>query len=101
MSNLLVKHGHTFSPAKLRYLSELLIGFTRAAFRALAGRTKILCEINRLTARPGNENISWPASYDYIPGGWCSRDVISLYDVVGRSAEVTIVDAPLYTMVRL
>jgi hypothetical protein len=28
-----------------------------------------------------------------------SRDVISLYDVVGRGAEVTIVDAPLYTIV--
>jgi hypothetical protein len=27
-----------------------------------------------------------------------SRDAISLYDLIGRGAEVTIVDAPLYTM---
>jgi hypothetical protein len=31
--------------------------------------------------------------------GMRSRDVISLYDLVGLGAEVTIVDAPLYTKV--
>jgi lipoprotein-anchoring transpeptidase ErfK/SrfK len=42
---------------------------------------------------PEERNIGFPASYGCIR--MRSSDIINLYDVVGRGAEVTIVDAPL------
>lgn len=42
-------------------------------------------------------NIGRPASYGCIR--MCSRDIVHLYDLVGRGAEVTIVDAPLTSVV--
>ena len=46
---------------------------------------------------PEERNIGRPASYGCIR--MRSRDIIDLYNFVGRGAEVTIVDAPLYTLV--
>ena len=42
---------------------------------------------------PEERNIGFPASYGCIR--MRSSDIINLYEVVGRGAEVTIVDAPL------
>jgi lipoprotein-anchoring transpeptidase ErfK/SrfK len=46
---------------------------------------------------PEERNIGRPASYGCIR--MRSGDIIDLYNFVGRGAEVTIVDAPLYTLV--
>jgi len=46
---------------------------------------------------PEERNIGHPASYGCIR--MCSRDIVHLYDLVGRGAEVTIVDAPLTDVV--
>jgi lipoprotein-anchoring transpeptidase ErfK/SrfK len=46
---------------------------------------------------PEERNMGQPASYGCIR--MRSRDIIDLYSFVGRGAEVTIVDAPLYTLV--
>lgn len=46
---------------------------------------------------PEERNIGHPASYGCIR--MCSRDIVHLYDLVGRGAEVTIVDAPLTSVV--
>ena len=42
---------------------------------------------------PEERNIGFPVSYGCIR--MRSSDIINLYEVVGRGAEVTIVDAPL------
>jgi len=47
---------------------------------------------------PEERNIGLPASYGCIR--MRSRDVIELYDIVGRGAQVTIVDAPLEMVLR-
>jgi lipoprotein-anchoring transpeptidase ErfK/SrfK len=46
---------------------------------------------------PEERNIGFPASYGCIR--MRSSDIINLYEVVGRGAEVTIVDAPLAAVV--
>jgi lipoprotein-anchoring transpeptidase ErfK/SrfK len=46
---------------------------------------------------PEERNIGFPASYGCIR--MRSSDIINLYEVVGRGAEVTIVDAPLTAVV--
>src|SRR5204863_7933125 len=46
---------------------------------------------------PEERNIGLPASYGCIR--MRSSDIINLYEIVGRGAEVTIVDAPLATVV--
>lgn len=46
---------------------------------------------------PEERNIGRPVSYGCIR--MRSRDVINLYEIVGRGAEVTIVDAPLVAVV--
>ncbi len=46
---------------------------------------------------PEERNIGFPVSYGCIRMG--SSDIINLYEVVGRGAEVTIVDAPLAAVV--
>jgi lipoprotein-anchoring transpeptidase ErfK/SrfK len=46
---------------------------------------------------PEERNIGFPASYGCIR--MRSSDIINLYEVVGRGAEVTIVDAPLAAIV--
>jgi hypothetical protein len=46
---------------------------------------------------PEERNIGLPASYGCIR--MRSRDVIELYDIVGRGAQVTIADAPLEALV--
>jgi L,D-transpeptidase-like protein len=46
---------------------------------------------------PEERNIGFPASYGCIR--MRSSDIINLYELVGRGAEVTIVDAPLATVV--
>ena len=46
---------------------------------------------------PEEHNIGFPASYGCIR--MRSSDIINLYEVVGRGAEVTIVDAPLAAVV--
>ena len=49
------------------------------------------------TARPRRRNIGRPASYGCVR--MRSRDVIHLYDIVGRGAKVTIVNLPLAAVV--
>ena len=46
---------------------------------------------------PEERNIGHPASYGCIR--MCSRDIVHLYDLVGQGAQVTIVDAPLTSVV--
>ena len=46
---------------------------------------------------PEERNIGFPASYGCIR--MRSSDIINLYEIVGRGAEVTIVDAPLTAVV--
>jgi len=46
---------------------------------------------------PEERNIGRPASYGCIR--MCSRDIVHLYDLVGGGAEVTIVNAPLTSVV--
>jgi hypothetical protein len=46
---------------------------------------------------PEERNIGHPASYGCIR--MCSRDIVHLYAVVGRGAEVTIVNEPLTSVV--
>src|SRR5437764_5649164 len=46
---------------------------------------------------PEERNIGFPVSYGCIRKR--SNDIISLYEIVGRGAEVTIVDAPLTAVV--
>jgi len=46
---------------------------------------------------PEERNIGHPASYGCIR--MCSRDIVHLYDLVGRGAEVTIVNEPLTSVV--
>jgi hypothetical protein len=46
---------------------------------------------------PEERNIGMPASYGCIR--MCSNDIINLYEIVGRGAEVTIVDAPLAAVI--
>ena len=46
---------------------------------------------------PEERNIGLPVSYGCIR--MRSRDVIELYDIVGKGAQVTIVDAPLEAFV--
>jgi len=46
---------------------------------------------------PEERNIGLPASYGCIR--MRSSDIINLYEIVGRGAEVTIVDAPLAAVV--
>ena len=46
---------------------------------------------------PEERNIGLPASYGCIR--MRSTDIISLYDIVGRGAQVTIVDAPLTSII--
>ncbi len=46
---------------------------------------------------PEEQNIGTPASYGCIR--MRSSDIIQLYDIVGRGARVTIVNAPLATLV--
>jgi hypothetical protein len=68
-----------------------------AAFRLWRlGQRSFSVTINRLTSRSRNETSAGPPAT--AVSGMLSRDAISLYDLVGRGAEVTIVDAPLYTM---
>jgi lipoprotein-anchoring transpeptidase ErfK/SrfK len=47
---------------------------------------------------PDERNIGLPASYGCVR--MRSRDIIELYDIVGRGAQVTIVDGPLETVMR-
>lgn len=46
---------------------------------------------------PEERSIGHPASYGCIR--MCSRDIVHLYDLVGRGAEVTIVNEPLTSVV--
>ena len=46
---------------------------------------------------PEERNIGLPASYGCIR--MRSSDIINLYEIVGRGAEVTIVDAPLAAVI--
>jgi lipoprotein-anchoring transpeptidase ErfK/SrfK len=46
---------------------------------------------------PEERNIGRPASYGCIR--MCSRDIVHLYDLIGRGAEVTIVNEPLTSVV--
>jgi hypothetical protein len=46
---------------------------------------------------PEERNIGFPVSYGCIR--MRSSDIINLYEIVGRGAEVTIVDAPLTAVV--
>jgi lipoprotein-anchoring transpeptidase ErfK/SrfK len=46
---------------------------------------------------PEERNIGHPASYGCIR--MCSRDIVHLYDLIGRGAEVTIVNEPLASVV--
>src|SRR6266699_5522255 len=46
---------------------------------------------------PEERNLGFPASYGCIR--MRSSDIINLYEIVGRSAEVTIIDAPLAAVI--
>jgi hypothetical protein len=46
---------------------------------------------------PEERNIGFPASYGCIR--MRSSDIINLYEIVGPGAEVTIIDAPLASMI--